>query len=88
MSSAIQQTLPPAVIADVKEAFGCSLLGLVFSMGCVQVLYSVNMPWADSVTMRYSVYGISVLQAYIYFKDSSHDAKHMRLFVSKRALGQ
>ena len=79
MSSMVQPTLSPAVVAAMKEALGCSLLGLVLSMGCV--LRSIYMSRAYHVTVRYSVYGISVLQAYMYFKDNSRDARHMRIFV-------
>ena len=83
MSSMVQPTLSPAVVAAMKEALGYSLLGLVLSMGCV--LRSIYMSCTDHVAVQYSVYGISVLQAYIYFKDNSRDAWHMRIFVSKRS---
>ena len=46
-------------------------------------LHSVLPLYARLTIVRYSVYGVSVLQAYMYFKNSRQDSKYLRSFVSR-----
>ncbi|KAM5540054.1 hypothetical protein V8D89_006194 [Ganoderma adspersum] len=61
MASEAQPSLPPAVIAGIKEAFGCILVGTIIAT---------------------CVYGISILQAYIYFRKSGPQSTRMKSFVA------
>ena len=86
MSSLSQPDLPPAVLSGVKEALGCILLGAVLAAWCVQ--FHTHCGCYYMLTRaRYSVFGITILQVYIYFRNSGPDSPRMKAFVSpKRVL--
>ena len=56
------------------------------SLSCVRLCRFLTRLLAslpDAATNRYRVYGISVLQAYMYFRHSGQDSIPLRSFVSK-----
>ncbi|KAM5541163.1 hypothetical protein V8D89_005092 [Ganoderma adspersum] len=59
--SAVELGLPSILLSEIKEVFGCFLLGTLLSA---------------------VVYGVSLLQAYVYFRNSGQDSKYLRSFVS------
>ena len=80
MDPAVPLTLSPTLIVSrVKEALACGLIAIVVSTGCVLLDFLID---AVSLIMSgYSVYGITILQAYIYFQNSGKDSVSMRSFV-------
>ena len=65
----------------IKESIACLVIGAVASTGCVCFLKSVlGKPGFDHVYDR--VYGITVVQAYMYFRKSGEDSRKLRSFVS------
>lgn len=84
-STAAQAAAQAALTAALKEALSCLVLGTVFSTWCV-VLY-IALTSLILTPSRCSVYGVSILQVYIYLKKCREDATHiaMRSFVSSAA---
>ena len=84
MDSTPQLTLPPAALSGAKEAIACTVLGTVLSTAYVLCHFCTQPIRSPSLTASpHSVYGISILQAYIYFRNSYKDSTYMRGFVSK-----
>ncbi len=84
--SMAQKTLPPAVLSGLKEALGCMVVGTALSTWCVPIILTPS-SGAETAGLtlslsRCSVYGVSILQAYLYFRNSNQDSKGMRTFVS------
>ena len=48
----------------------------------LRLSFSLALRYIHLIVTRYSVYGINVLQAYIYFHNSTKGSVHMRYFVS------
>ena len=84
MDSTPQLTLPPAALSGAKEAIACTVLGTVLSTAYVLCHFCTQPIRSPSLTASpHSVYGISILQAYIYFRNSYKDSTYMRGFVSE-----
>ena len=79
MDSAAAQA---ALITALKEALSCLVLGTVFSTWYA-VFHSVS-TYLRLTASHLSVYGVSILQVYIYFWKCREDSTHfaMRSFVS------
>lgn len=72
------------LLSRIKEAFTWGGVGLVLGTACVSSPAScLTLTCSCLVTSPYSVYGITVFQAYIYFRDNGQDSVHMKSFVSK-----
>ena len=78
-----QLGIPPAALATLKESLTCLLLGTVVATGYA-FLYILAIP-ATSTPLR-RVYGITVLQAYTYFRHADQRSTGMKFFVSYSSL--
>ena len=76
------------LVSRIKEAFTCGGVGLVVGTACVllhifRVDTLTDITYAWLIMSRYRIYGITLLQAYIYFHNNGQDSVSMKSFVSK-----
>ena len=84
MDPAVRLTLSSSsIVPQIKEALACSVIVVVISTMYAR-LYCFS-PLPGLIISRYSIYGITILQAYIYFQNSSQDSTRLGLFVSQAA---
>ena len=81
------------LVSRIREAFTCGGVGLVVGTACVllplfgvDALTDITFTWL--VMSRCRIYGITLLQAYIYFHNNGQDSVSMKSFVSKPICAQ
>lgn len=70
------------VVSRVKEAVACGLIAIVLSATCVQLDPYFLIASSSPDLSFHRVYGITVLQAYIYFRSTHRDSLYLTSFVS------
>ena len=85
--SVAKLAISPAFISGVKEALACQLIGLIITSMWV-FLDPLMLKCLFMVRIHLSVYGITVLQTYIYFRRYTKDRIYVKLVVSGRASSQ
>lgn len=82
-----QPDLPLEAVVGAKEALACLTIGAIVSAGWVFLPLFLHIHHGLIRSLS-RVYGVTVLQAYIYFRKDIQHSTHMRYFVSPRARGR
>ena len=78
-SAALPDAIPLDVFDDyVKESFGCQIIG--FTIATTSVVRCFSEPHAE-LKWYSSIYGITVMQTYLYFRRCTSDKISLKLFV-------
>ncbi len=87
MDPAAAQAAQAALVTALKEALSCLVLGTVFATWRALLRTVPTYPYLCLTVPSCSVYGVSILQVYIYFQKCREDSTHlgMRSFVSTRS---
>ncbi|KAM5536906.1 hypothetical protein V8D89_009453 [Ganoderma adspersum] len=73
--------VPLAALAALKESLTCLVVGTVVSIGYAFLDDRSGMYNSNLIVSRRRVYGITVLQAYTYFRNNGQGSPNMRYFV-------
>ena len=77
---------PAEELARVKEALGCIIVGLVVSSMCVAQVSSHRRVVEKLTDLFASLYGITILQAFIYYKQNARDLFRVKVLVRARPI--